>query len=160
YWLGSRLISSALRCGPESISEPSPGVRSSIPKVSEPRPDGSSAPHLRVVSRASQARAARSGGRSRSASGTPRRPRRGTLPVQPQGALCSLGTEVNAMWDGARGGRSWPVLAVVAVVMSAGVGNASGDDVPKVPFGNQPCQSLSAADQKALQFPETLAGRP
>jgi hypothetical protein len=66
------------------------------------------------------------------------------------------------MWTGARGGVWWRVLSVVAgvVVMSPRIGNASGDDVPKVPFGNQPCQSLSAADQATLQFPGTLTGRP
>ena len=66
------------------------------------------------------------------------------------------------MWTAARGGEWWRVLtvAVGVVVMSPGAGNASGDDTSKVPFGNQPCQSLSAADQKTLQFPETLTGRP
>jgi len=61
-----------------------------------------------------------------------------------------------------RGGGWWRVFAAVVgvVVMSPRIGNAAGDDLPKVPFGNQPCQSLSAADQATLGFPGTLTGRP
>jgi hypothetical protein len=64
------------------------------------------------------------------------------------------------MWTGARVGKWWAVLAVAVVVMSPGASVASGLEVPKVPFGNQPCQSLSAADQATLQFPEKMTAAP
>src|ERR1700676_2117152 len=39
------------------------------------------------------------------------------------------------------------------------LGSSKGPTLPKVPFGNRPCQSLSASDQMSLGFSST-PGKP
>ena len=64
------------------------------------------------------------------------------------------------MWTGTGGSQRWVFFTLAVVLMSPGTGEAADQEMPKVPFEDQPCQSLSPADQATLQFPETLTGKP
>jgi hypothetical protein len=52
------------------------------------------------------------------------------------------------------------LLALATVVPLSGLGQSKGPKVPKVPFGNKPCESLSPADRASLKMPETVQGKP
>ncbi len=51
-------------------------------------------------------------------------------------------------------------LLTLLVLCTARDAAAAGPEVPKVPFGNQPCQSLSGADQAALGLPTPVTTKP
>src|SRR5262249_59229127 len=57
------------------------------------------------------------------------------------------------------GGLASVALVVAISLSAAGDSTASGPDLPKVPFANQPCQSLSSADQATLKIPGPLTAR-
>jgi len=50
--------------------------------------------------------------------------------------------------------------AVVSALPVSGSGQSKGPTTPKVPFGNQPCASLSAADRAMLKMPATVSAKP
>ena len=56
------------------------------------------------------------------------------------------------------------VPLVACAVLSAfsinGSGQSNRPTTPKVPFGNQPCASLSAADRAMLKMPATITAKP
>src|SRR5262249_6904244 len=57
------------------------------------------------------------------------------------------------------GGLASVALVVAISLSAAGDSTGSGPDLPKVPFANQPCQSLSSADQATLKIPGPLTAR-
>jgi hypothetical protein len=52
------------------------------------------------------------------------------------------------------------LLALATVVPLSGLGQSKGPTLPKVPFSNKPCESLSPADRASLKMPETVQGKP
>src|SRR5215469_15234485 len=52
------------------------------------------------------------------------------------------------------------LLALATVVPLSGLGQSKGPILPKVPFSNKPCESLSAADRATLKMAGTVQDKP
>jgi hypothetical protein len=52
------------------------------------------------------------------------------------------------------------LLALATIVPLTGLGQSKGPILPKVPFSNKPCESLSATDRASLKMAESVQGKP